>query len=73
MAEIERGRGDLTLARINKTWTTWRGQVVEPVIRDAVSRLAGDQIPMAEVIGSYTPNREPSSRQAPTASTPSGS
>jgi hypothetical protein len=36
-----------------KTWTTWRGQAVEPVIRDAVSRLAGDQIPMAEVIGSY--------------------
>lgn len=53
MAEIERGRGDLTLARIQKTWTTWRGQAVEPVIRDAVSRLAGDQIPMAEVVGSY--------------------
>lgn len=53
MAEIERGRGDLTLARIEKTWTTWRGLAVEPVIRDAVSRLVGDQIPLAEVVGSY--------------------
>jgi hypothetical protein len=53
MAEIERGRGDLTLARIDRTWTTWRGRAVEPVIRDAVSRLAGDRIPMAEAVGSY--------------------
>jgi uncharacterized protein len=53
LAEIERGRGDLTLARIEKTWPTWRGQAIEPVIRDAVGRLAGDQIPAAEVIGSY--------------------
>ncbi|MCL2581741.1 MAG: AAA family ATPase [Streptosporangiales bacterium] len=53
MAEIERGRGDLTLARIEKTWTTWRGQAVEPIIREAVSRLVGDQAPMAEVVGSY--------------------
>lgn len=53
LAEIERGRGDLTLARIEKTWTTWRGLAVEPVIRDAISRLVGDQVPMAEVVGSY--------------------
>lgn len=53
MAEIERGRGDLTLARIEKTWTTWRGLAVEPVIRESVSRLVGDQIPIAEVVGSY--------------------
>lgn len=53
MAEIERGRGDLTLARIEKTWSTWRGQAVEPVIREAVSRLVGDHIPLAEVVGSY--------------------
>lgn len=53
LPEIDRGRGDLTLARIERTWTTWRGQAIEPVIRDAVSRLAGDQIPAAEVVGSY--------------------
>lgn len=53
LAEVERGRGDLTLARIEKTWMTWRGQAIEPVIREAVSRLAGDRIPAAEVVGTY--------------------
>ena len=41
------------MARIERTWTAWRGQAIEPVIRDAVSRLAGDQVPAAEVVGSY--------------------
>jgi hypothetical protein len=53
LAEIDRGRGDLTLTRVEKTWATWRGLAVEPVIRNAVSRLVGDQIPVAEVVGSY--------------------
>lgn len=53
LAEIERGRGDLTLARIQKTWTTWRGLAIEPVVREAVGRLVGDRVPMAEAVGSY--------------------
>jgi AAA+ ATPase superfamily predicted ATPase len=53
LPEIDRGRGDLTMARIERTWTTWRGQAIEPVIRDSVSRLAGDRVPAAEVVGSY--------------------
>jgi hypothetical protein len=53
LPEIERGRGDLTLARIEKTWTTWRGLAIEPVVREAVARLVGIGIPMAEVVGSY--------------------
>ncbi len=38
LAEIERGRGDLVLARIEASWTTWRGRAIEPVIREALRR-----------------------------------
>ena len=52
--EIERGRGDLTLDRIVTSWTSWRGRVIEPVVREALRRLPGDQLPAeAAVIGSY--------------------
>lgn len=52
--EIERGRGDLTLDRIRRDWTTWRGRVVEPLIREALFRLVPDgRLPSAGAIGSY--------------------
>ncbi|HEX8346734.1 MAG TPA: ATP-binding protein, partial [Actinoplanes sp.] len=38
MPEIERGRGDLTVARIRRGWTSWRGRTVEPLVRDALAR-----------------------------------
>lgn len=38
--EIERGRGDRVLARIRASWTSWRGRTIEPVIREALERLA---------------------------------
>ncbi|WP_106402159.1 ATP-binding protein [Actinocorallia populi] len=54
MAEIERLRGDLTLARIRRQWTSWRGRAVEPSIRDSLARLLPDgEIPAAPVIGGY--------------------
>lgn len=40
LAEIERGRGDRVVARIRRDWTTWRGKAVEPVIREALTRLS---------------------------------
>ncbi|GAA4074015.1 ATP-binding protein [Nonomuraea soli] len=49
LAEIERRRGDLTLRRIASQWSSWRGRAVEPLIREAVARLAPD----AGVVGSY--------------------
>jgi hypothetical protein len=53
-AEIERGRGDLTLARIRRDWTTWRGRAVEPLVREALSRLLpDDQLPAAGAVGGY--------------------
>lgn len=48
MEEIERGRGDLTLARIRESWTSWRGRAVEPLVREALARiLPDDQLPAA--------------------------
>ncbi|WP_455352564.1 hypothetical protein [Streptomyces sp. SYSU K217416] len=36
---IERGRGDLALERIERSWATWRGRAVEPLIRESLLRL----------------------------------
>lgn len=46
--EIDRGRGDRVLERIDRGWTNWRGRAVEPVVREALRRLA-----RAEAIGGY--------------------
>lgn len=40
LGEIERGRGDRALARIRTSWTSWRGRAIEPVVREALGRLA---------------------------------
>ncbi|HEY9473562.1 MAG TPA: ATP-binding protein [Mycobacteriales bacterium] len=54
MAEIERGRGDVTLARIRRDWTAWRGRVIEPLVREALARLLPDDaLPAAPAIGGY--------------------
>ena len=54
MAEIERMRGDLTLARIRERWTAWRGRAVEPLIRESLARLLPDgELPAAPVVGGY--------------------
>lgn len=39
LPEIERGRGDLTLARIRSRWPAWRGTAIEPVVRESLRRL----------------------------------
>jgi AAA+ ATPase superfamily predicted ATPase len=54
MAEIERGRGDLSLARIKRQWTSWRGRAVEPLVRESLARILPDaDLPTAPVIGGY--------------------
>jgi hypothetical protein len=54
LPEIERGRGDLTLARITAAWTAWRGRAIEPVVREALRRLPGDQVPTGTgAVGGY--------------------
>ncbi|WP_433356503.1 ATP-binding protein [Micromonospora saelicesensis] len=54
LSEIERGRGDLTLDRIDRSWTSWRGRAIEPVVREALRRLPSDHLPAeAATIGGY--------------------
>lgn len=57
LEEIERGRGDRVLTRIQKSWTSWRGRAVEPVIREALSRMSAPILETpdgsAGVVGGY--------------------
>lgn len=54
MAEIERMRGDLTLARIKEQWTSWRGRAVEPLVRESLARvLPYGELPAAPAVGGY--------------------
>jgi hypothetical protein len=54
LTEIERGRGDLVLARIGSSWTTWRGRAIEPVVREALRRLPPGILPDGtNMVGGY--------------------
>ncbi|MGH3274167.1 MAG: ATP-binding protein [Streptosporangiaceae bacterium] len=54
LAEIDRMRSDLTLARIDRSWTGWRGRAVEPLVREALARLLpAREIVAAPVIGGF--------------------
>ncbi|WP_406374351.1 AAA family ATPase [Streptomyces sp. NBC_00647] len=51
---IERGRGDLAWERIERSWSTWRGRAVEPLIRESLLRLMpNDEWPETEAIGGW--------------------
>jgi AAA+ ATPase superfamily predicted ATPase len=58
LAEIARGRGDITEARILRDWATYRGRAVEPIVRSALERRLLDPATAAAVgdaafVGSY--------------------
>jgi uncharacterized protein len=54
MPEIERRRGDLTLSRLRSGWTSYRGRAIEPLVREALTRLLpDDQLAAAPVVGGY--------------------
>ncbi|MCA5894206.1 hypothetical protein LEP48_12730 [Isoptericola sp. NEAU-Y5] len=38
--QIARGRDDLAVAAFERDWSSWRGRSVEPVVREALARLA---------------------------------
>jgi AAA+ ATPase superfamily predicted ATPase len=42
MPEVERGRGDRVLQRVQVAWTSWRGRAVEPVVREGLERLPAE-------------------------------
>ncbi|MEV1007551.1 DUF234 domain-containing protein [Streptomyces sp. NPDC049881] len=51
---IERGRGDLALERVERSWTAWRGRAVEPLVREALLRLLPDgDWPDTEAVGGW--------------------
>ncbi|HSK95579.1 MAG TPA: ATP-binding protein [Euzebyales bacterium] len=43
LADIERERGDLVLARIERDWPDYRGRAMEPIARHALTRLLPDE------------------------------
>ncbi|QDY06734.1 DUF234 domain-containing protein [Micromonospora sp. HM134] len=54
LPKIERGRGDLTLARLRTSWTSWRGRAIEPVVRESLRRLPAGHLPAdTGVVGGY--------------------
>ncbi|MGW0838234.1 ATP-binding protein [Streptomyces prunicolor] len=51
---IERGRGDLALERIERSWTSWRGRAIEPVVRESLLRMLPDAAwPETEAVGGW--------------------
>lgn len=51
---VERGRGDLVLKRIERSWTSWRGRAIEPLVRTCLLRLLPDeQWPDTEAVGGW--------------------
>jgi uncharacterized protein len=40
LADIARGRADLAIGRFERDFVSWRGKAIEPVVHDAVARLA---------------------------------
>ncbi|RRS00587.1 ATP-binding protein [Glycomyces terrestris] len=54
ISKVERGRGDLVLKSIRAGWPSWRGRAVEPVVREALWRLAPELLPEGtDVVGGY--------------------
>jgi AAA+ ATPase superfamily predicted ATPase len=56
--EVDRGRGDLVVERIERDWATYRGIAVEPLIRDSLERLLLEPayaaaFAGARIVGSY--------------------
>ncbi|MFF4619886.1 ATP-binding protein [Nonomuraea jabiensis] len=59
MPEIDRGRGDLVLRRIERSWTAWRGAAVEPVVRESLRRMDGLPEQTGAVGGYWTRTNNP--------------
>jgi hypothetical protein len=52
--EVDRGRGDLVLENIRRSWSDYAGQAIEPVVREAITRmLPGPGFAGAKYVGSF--------------------
>ena len=58
---VERGRGDIVLLTIDRSWKTWRGRAIEPVVREALLRIGSDlgYAEVAEVGGWWNRQNNP--------------
>ncbi len=51
---VERGRADLLLQKVQRSWSAWRSRAVEPVIREALLRIAPELgWPGVEAVGGW--------------------
>lgn len=56
LSEIDRGRGDLAVARFAAGYSSWRGRAIEPVVREALQRLLPDERwPAVGAVGGWWP------------------
>ncbi len=54
MQELERGRGDRVLQKIQNGYGTWRGRAIEPVIRASIERIPNPHaLVITPVVGAY--------------------
>ncbi len=52
--EVERGRGELVVEDIRRSWADYRGKAVEPLIRDSIERMLPDErFGAARYVGGY--------------------
>ena len=52
--EVERGRGELVVEGIRRSWTDYRGKAIEPLVRDAIERMLPDErFGAARYVGGY--------------------
>ena len=49
LADMARGRADLAVGRFERDFASWRGKAIEPVVHEAVSRLAASDERLGEV------------------------
>lgn len=59
MTDIERDRGDIVLERIRRSWTSWRGTAVEPLIHESLRRMDGLPEGTGAVGGYWTRTNDP--------------
>lgn len=51
---VERGRGDIVLLTIDRSWSAWRGKAIEPIVREALLRIAPDRgYPEVRAVGGW--------------------
>lgn len=55
VGEVDRGRPDLALARVQAGFGAWRGRAIEPIVRSALTRMRDDAWPGVRQVGGWWP------------------